>query len=89
MNSSLVSATSLPSMHDEENLATNFRAIGGKSSVKMTKKQVDIFLLGLTQTLLSSTHTSYTLTHTLSLFVFIRIGYCINYIRKRNSKQGH
>ena len=40
MNSSLVSATSLPSMHDEDDLATNFRVTGGKSSVKMTKKQV-------------------------------------------------
>ena len=55
MNTSLVSAASLPSMHDEDDLASNLR---GKQIIKMTKKQVDnhsavhIVLLDSTQTLI-------------------------------------
>ena len=44
MNSSLVSAASLPSMHDEDEFA-NFRSTNSKAmGVKLTKKQVSTFM---------------------------------------------
>ena len=88
MNSSLVSAASLPSMHDEDEFA-NFRSTNSKAmGVKLTKKQVSTFMdpslsssivLTLSLSLCTSLPSHLTFFHLSIQFTF--------WNRRKNSKQ--